>query len=220
MKAASVSILLLSLHFSVLAADKLPKEMRPKLLREGQVLLSDDFSAAELDKGWQIPAGEFSGKVELQNGAALVETGVGRQGYIYRPFTPALTDASVQMLMKPVSSTWMGLRFMTPGEDRARSWKIAVLIYASGHIRVVEPDTTADVNKLKVLQQAKTDIKPGEWWRVSFESRDEKLLVRVNGEDVIELKHPATSGEKVGVLVNLYGGKGLIDDVKVMAAGK
>ena len=39
MKAVPLSILLLSLHFSVFAADKTPKEMRPKLLREGRVLV-------------------------------------------------------------------------------------------------------------------------------------------------------------------------------------
>ncbi|MFO1438035.1 MAG: hypothetical protein U1F81_06890 [Verrucomicrobiaceae bacterium] len=220
MKAAPLSILLLGLHFSVLAADKTPKEMRPKLLREGQVLVADDFSAAEIDKGWRIPQGEFAGKVTLQNGAALIETGVGRQGYIYRQFEAGTADASIQLLMKPVSSTWMGVRFMTEGEDGAKNWKIATIIYASGIVRVVEPDATADAAKLKVLKSTKTDIKPGDWWRVSIESREDKLLVRVNGKDMAELKHPGTADDKKGVLVNLYGGTGLIDDVKVMAAGK
>jgi len=220
MKAVPLSILLLSLHFSVFAADKTPKEMRPKLLREGSVLVADDFSAAEIDKGWRIPKGEFAGKVTLQNGAALIETGVGKQGYIYRQFEAGTTDASIQLLMKPVSSTWMGVRFMTDGEEGAKNWKIATLIYANGFVRVVEPDASADAAKLKVLQSAKTDIKPGDWWRVSIESRDEKLLVRVNGKDMAEMKHPGTAGDKKGVLVNLYGGTGLIDEVKVMAGGK
>ncbi|MBK8036498.1 MAG: hypothetical protein IPK22_05090 [Verrucomicrobiaceae bacterium] len=220
MKAVPLSILLLSLHFSVIAADKAPKEMRPKLLREGQVLVTDDFSAAEIDKSWRIPQGEFAGKVTLQDGAALIETGVGRQGYIFRKFEAGTTDAGIQLLMKPVSSTWMGVRFMTEGEDGAKNWKVATIVYASGIIRVVEPDATADAAKLKVLKSAKTDIKPGEWWRVSIESRDDKLLVRVNGKDLAELKHPGTAGEKTGVLVNLYGGTGLIDEVKVMAGGK
>lgn len=220
MKAVPLSILLLGLHFSVLAADKTPKEMRTKLLREGQVLVTDDFSAAEIDKGWRIPQGEFSGKVTLQDGAALIETGVGRQGFIFRKFEAGTTDAGIQLLMKPVSSSWMGVRFMTEGEDGAKNWKVANIIYASGIIRVVEPDASADANKLKVIKSAKTDIKPGEWWRVSIESRDDKLLVRVNGKDMAELKHPGTAGEKTGVLVNLYGGTGLIDEVKVMAGGK
>ena len=94
------------------------------------------------------------------------------------------------------------------------------IIYASGIVRIVEPDATADAAKLKVLKSTKTDIKPGDWWRVSIESRDDKLLVRVNGKDMAELKHPGTAGDKKGVLVNLYGGIGLIDEVKVMAAGK
>jgi hypothetical protein len=220
MKAVPLSILLLSLPFSVFAADKVPKEMRPKLLREGQMLVTDDFNAAEIDKGWRIPQGEFAGKVTLQDGAALIETGVGRQGFIFRQFEAGTSDAGIQLLMKPVSSTWMGVRFMTEGEEGAKNWKIATIIYASGIVRVVEPDASADANKLKVLKSAKTDIKPGEWWRVSIESRDDKLLVRINGKDMAELKHPGTAGEKTGVLVNLYGGTGLIDEVKVMAGGK
>jgi hypothetical protein len=220
MKAVPLSILLLSLHFSVFAADKTPKEMRPKLLREGSVLVADDFSAAEIDKGWRIPKGEFAGKVTLQDGTALIETGVGRQGYIYRQFEAGTADASIQLLMKPVSSTWMGVRFMTDGEEGAKNWKIATIIYANGFVRIVEPDASTDAAKLKVLQSAKTDLKPGDWWRVSIESREDKLLVRVNGKDMAELKHPGTAGDKKGVLVNLYGGTGLIDDVKVMAGGK
>ena len=35
-----------------------------------------------------------------------------------------------------------------------------------------------------------------------------------------DCKAPGTAGDKKGVLVNLYGGIGLIDEVKVMAAGK
>jgi hypothetical protein len=122
--------------------------------------------------------------------------------------------------MKPVSSTWMGVRFMTDGEEGAKNWKIATIIYANGFVRIVEPDASTDAAKLKVLQSAKTDLKPGDWWRVSIESREDKLLVRVNGKDMAELKHPGTAGDKKGVLVNLYGGTGLIDDVKVMAGGK
>lgn len=222
MKAAAALILacIPLISTAVHAADKQPKEMRPKLLREGEIVVSDDFSAAELDKSWKIPAGDFAGKVTLQDGAALIETGVGRQGYIYRKFDAGVSDASIQLLMKPVSSAWMGVRFMTPGDDSGKSWKLATIIYATGFVRAVEPDASADANKLKVLKSAKTDIKAGEWWRVSIESRDDKLLVRVNGKDMIELKHPGTAGEKAGVLVNLYGGNGLVDEVKVMTGGK
>ncbi|MBK8094821.1 MAG: hypothetical protein IPK32_23355 [Verrucomicrobiaceae bacterium] len=222
MKAAITLILAASTLISA-AADRIPKEMRPKLVKEGKVLVQDDFSTEKLHEGWLMPKGDFAGKVTRQpDGTVQIETGVGRQGYIYRKLDPGTQDASVQLLIKPQTSTWMGVRFTVAGEDGVgdRHWKIATIAYASGFIRVVEPDAAADVNKLKVLKSAKTDIKPGEWWRISVESREDKYLVRVNGEEMIELKHPGTAGEKVAVMVNLYGGTGLIDEVKVMAGGK
>ncbi|MBL9129899.1 MAG: hypothetical protein JNG86_01775 [Verrucomicrobiaceae bacterium] len=220
MKAAAALILATATLISIPAAgaDKIPKEMKPKLLREGAVLLEDDFSAEKLNDGWIIPKGDFAGKVELKDGTALIETGTGRQGFIYRKLQSGTNDAGVQLLMKPTSSTWMGVRFMTTTEPGVRQWKIATIIYANGFVRVVEPEE--DENKLKVIKSAKTDIKPGEWWRVSVESEGDKYLVRVNGKEMIEIKHPGTTGDKLGVMVNLYGGNGLIDEIKVTGGAK
>jgi hypothetical protein len=85
-------------------------------------------------------------------------------------------------------------------------------------VRVATPD--ADGASLKVLKAAKTEVKPGDWWRVSVECKGRKYLVRANGEELTELDDPQAAEPKVGVMVNLYGGKGLADEIVVTTAGK
>lgn len=202
---------------SVAAADRVPKEMRPKLLREGKVLVQDSFDAKELDKKWTTPRGEDAGKVTIENGRAIISSGAGTQGVILQRLEPGVTDASIQLLMKPTACRWMGVRFTSTDEagERKHRWSIATIIYESGMVRAVTPD--GDETNLKVLKAAKTNIKKDEWWRVSVESKGDRYFIRVNGEDMIDIKAPETEGRKYAVLVNLYGGKGEIDDVKVLA---
>jgi hypothetical protein len=88
---------------NVRAADKIPKEMKPKLVREGKVVIQEKFDGAELSKDWTIPAGDFAGTVKIEGGVAMIESGAGRQGAIWQKLEPVAGDASIQLLMKPVS---------------------------------------------------------------------------------------------------------------------
>lgn len=221
MKPAAL-ILLLShacMQFSF-AADRVPKEMRPKLIREGKVLVQDGFDSPELDKKWTTPRGQDAGTVTIENGRAVISSGAGRQGVLLQRLEPDVTDASIQLLMKPTACKWMGVRFTSTDEvgNRKRHWSIATAIYETGYVRAIVPD--GDGTELKVLKSAKAKVKTDEWWRVSVESKGDRYFIRVNGEDLIDIKAPETEGRKYAVLVNLYGGKGEIDEVKVMAAAK
>ena len=212
MKTTALILLALTVAMTnATAADRVPKEMRPKLLREGKVLVEDKFDGTELDKKWLIPKGDDAGTVTIEQGHAVIAAGAGRQGVIWQKFDAGVTDAGVQLLMKPFACTWMGIRFTATTEPGDRQWKIGVIIYESGFVRVVVPDGL----KLKVLKSVRTELKKGDWWRVSLESKGDRYFVRVNGEELIDLKQPETEGPKLGVMVNLYGGKGAIDEVKV-----
>ena len=213
MKAIAVLCFFLVIS-GVFAADRVPKEMKPKLIREGKVLVDDKFDAAELDKKWTIPAGEFAGSVSIVSGTAVIESGTGgRQGALWQKLDPAVTDAGVQLLMKPFATDSMNIHFMDASAPDNRHWKLATHIYADGSVRVVMPDGKTN----KLLKVVRTKLTKDDWWRVSVECKGDHYLVRVNGETIIDLKHDFAKGAKYGVMVNLYGGKAAIDEVKVMA---
>jgi hypothetical protein len=71
--------------------------------------------------------------VKIEDGVAMIESGAGRQGVISIKLEPVAGDASIQLLMKPVSSTWTGVRFMSSRDPGVRQqWKLATIIYANG----------------------------------------------------------------------------------------
>ena len=197
---------------TTIAADRVPKEMKPKLLREGKVLVDDKFDAAGLDKKWTVPVGEFAGTVTINNGAAVIESGSGRQGWMSQKLEPAVSDVSVQLLMKPFATDSMSVHFMDASAPDNRQWKLMTVIYADGSVRVVMPDGKTN----KLLQVVRTKHTKNDWWRVCVECKGDRYLVRVNGETLVDLKHEFAKGLKHGVVVSFYGGKAAIDEVKVM----
>lgn len=200
------------------AADKLPKEMRPKLLREDRVVLQDKFDGPELSPEWKVPQGDFAGTSVIEDGVMVVDSGAGRQGALRRMFATPLKDASVQLLMKPSAVTWMGVRFLSADEAAGRQWKVGTFIYAAGAVRVLEPEDAGTGRGNRLVKAAKVDLGAEDWWRVCVECRGRKMLVRVNGKELIEVEHPGAADVKTGVLINLYGGRGRADEVLLMAA--
>jgi hypothetical protein len=212
-----LSLLLLA-FIPAFSADRIPKVMKPKLIKDGTVLFTDNFDAAALDAAWRKPTGDGAGKVEIVEGTAHIDSGAGRQGAIWRPMPEGTENVGVQALMKPFAVNWMGVRFMTRGETEAKQWRIAAIIYATGFVRVVVPDK--DGAGLKILKSAKVKLGAEDWWRVSVESKGDDYLVRVNGDEVIQVRAKEAEGPKNGVMLNLYGGKGAADEIEVTAAAK
>jgi hypothetical protein len=210
--ALPLSLLLLSLP-DVTAADKIPKAMTPKLLKSGKVVFADNFDGPEISNEWLLPKGEFAGTAVVDNGVAVIDSGAGRQGVMRRSLTVPLKDASVQLLMKPSSVNWMGVRFLSASDDAIRGWKIGTFIFANGAVRVCEPVEGQN----QVIKGAKVDLSGNDWWRVCVEYKGKKLLVRINSKEVLELEHPAVADDKSAILLNLYGGRGRADEIVVMA---
>ena len=197
------------------AADRLPKEMRPKLLRDTRLLVEDDFEGPELDKKWSVPRGEYSGTAVIENGTCVIDSGNGRQGAVWHKFAAPVQNAAVQLLMKPRAVRWMGVRFLTGKEVSERNWKLTCGIFETGHVRLYIPD---EGTQNKVIKAAATKLMQDDWWRFYFECKGDKVLVRVNGDEVMEMETEHAEGPKEAIMVNLYGGKGVIDEIRVMAA--
>lgn len=186
--ATSTTKLLSILAFAAsatLAADRVPKEMNPKLLRQGKVLIDDKFDGVELDEKWAAPAGELAGTEAIVSGTAVIESGTGRQGAVWQTLAPAVTDASVQLLMKPFATDSMSILFRDASAPDNRHWKLMTVICADGSVRVVMPEGKTN----KLLQVVRTKLTKDDWWRVSVECKGDRCLVRVNGEEIIDLKH-------------------------------
>jgi len=168
------------------AADRVPKEMKMKHVRDGTVLIDEKFDAATLDQKWIIPKGETGSTVKLEEGRAIIEAGNGKQGVIMQKFDAPVKDATAQLLLKPYACPWMVVRFMNTQETAAREWKIGVAVYETGRVAVIVPDG----NGVKAIKSVKINLSKDDWWRVAVESKSDHLYVRVNGDEVLEVQDP------------------------------
>lgn len=186
-------------------ADKKPKAMRLK----GEVVFADDFKAEKLDEKWVHAKGDEAAKFEIADGTLLMDQAAGKGAVIWRAFEAPVTDVSVQLLVKPWACSWIAFGFYAPGDRPGAQRKINVAVTPKGAVVV------RDVENQKVLKSANTRIESTEWLRVAFESKGDKITVLVNDQSVLELKTELTQGEKAGLLLNLYGGKGSVDEIEV-----
>jgi hypothetical protein len=186
-------------------ADKKPKAMRLK----GDVIFADDFKAEKLDENWVYAKGAEAAKFEIADGALLMDQAAGKGAVIWRAFEVPVQDVSVQLLVKPWACSWIAFGFYAPGDRPGVQRKLNVAVTPKGAVVV------RDVENQKVLKSANTRIPSTEWQRVAFESKGDKITVQVNDQMVLELKTELTQGEKGGVLLNLYAGKGSVDEIEV-----
>lgn len=199
--------LLLAASSAAHAAEKKP----PKAMRlKGDVILADDFKAEKLDEKWIFPKGEEAAKFEAATGALVMDQSAAKGAVIWRAFDAPVEDASIQLLVKPWACSWIAFGFYTPGERPGAQRKINIAVTPTGVVAV------RDVGSQTNLKAANTRVDAAkEWQRVAFESKGDKLTVMVNDKAVIELKTELTQGPKAGILLNLYGGKGSVDEVEV-----
>ena len=128
---------------------------------------------------------------------------------IWRAFETPVPDVSVQLLVKPWACSWIAFGFYAPGDRPGAQRKINVAVTPKGTAVV------RDVENQKVLKSVNTRIESTEWQRVAFESKGDKITVLVNNQVLLELETELTLGEKAGLLLNLYGGKGSVDEIEV-----
>jgi hypothetical protein len=200
-------ILLLSLALTIAlhAADKKPKLMRLK----GEVIFADDFKGEKLDEKWVYAKGEEAAKFEVTDGTLLMDQAAGKGAVIWRAFEAPVQDVSVQLLVNPWACSWIAFGFYTPGDRPGAQRKLNIAVTPNGAVVV------RDVESQKVLKSANTRIPSTEWQRVAFESKGDKITVQVNDQAVLEFKTELTQGDKAGLLLNLYGGKGSVDEIEV-----
>jgi hypothetical protein len=200
-----ILLLCLALTTVLHAADKKPKAMRLK----GEVVFADDFKSEKLDEKWVFAKGEEAAKFEITEGTLLMDQAAGKGAVIWRAFEAPVQDVSVQLLVKPWACSWIAFGFYTPGERPGAQRKLNIAVTPKGVVAV------RAVEGQKVLKSAITRIASTEWQRVAFESKGDKITVQVNDQVVLELKTELTEGEKAGLLLNLYGGKGSVDEIEV-----
>ncbi len=194
-------ILATTLH----AADKKPKAMRTK----GEVILADDFKSDKLDEKWVHAKGEDTAKFPIIDGALELDQAGAKAAVIWRAFETPVQDATVQLLVKPYACNWIAFGFYGPGATPGAQRKINIALTKNGAVSV------RDVLSQESLKAANTKIPADEWQRVCFESKGDKITVQVNDRVVLEYKTELTTGEKAGILLNLYGGKGSVDEIEV-----
>lgn len=198
-------LICLSLSAMLHAADKKPKAMRLK----GDVLFADDFKGEKLDEKWIHAKGEQAPKFEVADGALLIDQSAANGVALWRAFDTPVQNASVQLLAKPWACKWIAFGFYGPGERPGAQRKLNIVVAPRGAVAVHAVDGQ------KTLKAANTRIPETEWQRIAFESKGDKVTVQVNDQTVIELKTELTEGEKAGLMLTLYGGKGSVGEIEV-----
>jgi hypothetical protein len=187
------------------AADKKPKAMRTK----GEVLFADEFKSDKLDEKWVHAKGADGAKFLIKDGALELDQGGAKAAVIWRAFDTPVQDASIQLLVRPWACNWIALGFYEPGERPGGERKINIAVTKNGAVSV------RDVENQDSLKAVNSKSAPDEWQRILFESKGDKITVFVDDREVLELKTKLTQGEKAGILLNLYGGKGSVDEIEV-----
>lgn len=214
----AVCLLLLLPFASLSAADKRPKSMKTKDIRAGETLLVENFDAEKLDEKWQFNkgGGEFGSKFPIKDGALELDQGGAQGAVIWREFPTQTQDGAIQLLVRPWACNWIAFGFYGPPNETdkrpAANRTLAVVVNKNGGVAI------RDVKSHDVLKSANTRIPLEEWRRVCFESKGDKITIQVNDKVVLEFKTELTAGPKAGILLNLYGGKGSVDEIEVKAA--
>ncbi len=203
MKTVLISFLVLGtmLH----AADRKPKAMRAK----GETILLDDFKSDKLDEKWTHPKGEEAAKFSITDGVLELDQHAAKAAVIWRNFDTPVQDASIQLLIRPWACNWIAFGFYGSGERAVAERKLNIAVTKNGAVSV------RDVEKQDSLKAVNTKSAPDEWQRILFESKGDKITISVNDREVLEYKTELTKGEKAGILLNLYGGKGSVDEIEV-----
>lgn len=201
-------VLPLLLLFSVLplsAADKKPKAMRTK----GEVILLEEFKSDKLDDQWQHTKGAEAAKFAVTDGALEMDQHAAKGAVIWRDFDAPVQDASIQLLVRPWACNWIAFGFYGSGERAVAERKLNIAVTKTGAVSV------RDVEKQDSLKAVNTKSEPDQWQRILFESKGDKITISVNDREVLEYKTDLTAGPKAGILLNLYGGKGSVDEIEV-----
>ncbi|WP_395718623.1 family 16 glycoside hydrolase [Prosthecobacter sp.] len=203
MKAAIIFCLALATTLN--AADKKPKAMRSK----GDVLFTDEFKSDKIDEKWQHAKGAEAAKFTIIDGALEMDQHSAKAAVIWRAFDAPVQDASMQLLMRPWACNWIAFGFYGNGERAVAERKLNIAVTKNGGVSV------RDVENQDSLKAVNTKSAPEEWQRVLFESKGDKITISVNDREVLEYKTELTDGPKAGILLNLYGGKGSVDEIEV-----
>ncbi|MFN7562025.1 MAG: hypothetical protein ACK5TH_09625, partial [Prosthecobacter sp.] len=93
--------LLLALSASLAAAaDKKPKEMKPKLVDAGTILVKDAFDKEVVDTKWVSEAKADEVGLRIEDGALRVDgPSGGTRGLVETKFTAPVKDVHVQFLL-------------------------------------------------------------------------------------------------------------------------
>lgn len=211
-------LLLLAAALPASAADKKPRPMRTKDVRAGEVLIADAFDGEKLDAKWQFNKGgdEFGAKFPIKEGAVEMDQGNAQGAVLWREFPAQTQDGSIQLLVKPWACNWIAFGFYGPPDEAdkrpAAHRRLAVVVSKNGAVII------RDVKSNDSLKSVNLKLAPDEWHRVCFESKGDKITIQVNDRVALEYKTELTTGPKAGVLINLYGGKGSVDEIDVKAA--
>jgi len=207
-------LLALSAGFSN-AADKKPKEMKPKLVDAGMILVKDAFDKEVVDTKWVSEAKADEVGLRIEDGALRVDgPSGGTRGLVETKFAAPVKDVHVQFLLKPhaCQSIAIGFRQKTAFGYAVYGAANRFAVVDRTQTKEGDPPYVSSFKPVTVATEAK-DAK--EWRRICIECKGDKLLVRQDNKVLVELEHPFVGEEKAAFVLAGYGGVFVIDEVTI-----
>jgi hypothetical protein len=183
------------------AADSKPRATRSQLVRPGEALIHDAFDAGQLHEKWAGAGERTKVGVEFRDGCAVLSQAGDGQGILSQDFAAPVENAMVDVLVKPFACRWITLGFLVADETRPFKRLINLVLNENGACAL------HDIEARESLKTVNTRLKSDEWRRVTFEAKGEKVLVQINGKEVLDLKTPLIVPAKTGFAFTLYGAR-------------
>ena len=174
--------------------------------KNGALLLSDDFSSAQIDPAWKIAKGKWSIEGGSLKGIEIAEdkhAAVLRRRVAYHN---AALEFSFQI---------NGAKAAHLSLNSAEGHVCRVTIDKSGFVLRKDKTNAKSTDAAATLAKHAMTFEPGKWYTMRVEVRGTQLIAMVGDEHAATGSHPGIDVDKVDIGFPVAGDSAMFDNVKV-----
>lgn len=203
-----ILLCLLTVSSSVCLADK-NTDISATMAKPGKVLLSDDFSGAELGKLWAAAKGEW----KINDGAIVAKELKADKHAAVLTCKLKNRDSVVRFSFKLDGST-KGFHFSL---NHAKGHLFRVIVTPTGLTVRTDKDKKDATIKSELVGQAKGKFEQGKWYTLQIEMVGDRVVAMTDNGLKVTGQNPRLDTEKPNYRFVMRGETLSIDDLKIWA---